>query len=108
MMPNELKPCPLCGGEAKILACEGYWRSGILAYEIVCSTDGCQVSAGDRRKYKAIRHWNRRAIPECVRSLVAFASTYAQPSIGVGEYPDALATIAAVHEYYGETDDEAS
>lgn len=39
---DELKPCPFCGGEAKIMTHESYvpesWRSLVGVYGVVCTS----------------------------------------------------------------------
>ena len=49
---TELKPCPFCGGVAKIL--EHYWDVEVYCIE-------CQASNRGDSKAEAIEAWNRRA-----------------------------------------------
>ncbi|HIE5244287.1 TPA: Lar family restriction alleviation protein [Proteus mirabilis] len=51
---QKLKPCPFCGGKAKI--------TGYLLYEIKCGR--CRVTLPQRYESDAIAAWNRRA-PQC-------------------------------------------
>lgn len=51
---QKLKPCPFCGGKAKI--------TGHLLYEIKCAR--CRVTLPQRYESDAIAAWNRRA-PQC-------------------------------------------
>lgn len=51
---QKLKPCPFCGGKAKI--------TGYLLYEIKCAR--CRVTLPQRYESDAIAAWNRRA-PQC-------------------------------------------
>lgn len=62
----ELKPCPFCGGKAKIVKDRRFpGRSlGLDAWHIECQTFGCPVRFAKftyfKRQYKAIEAWNRR------------------------------------------------
>ena len=49
---KKLKPCPFCGGVAKIL--EHYWDVEVYCIE-------CQASNRGDSKAEAIEAWNRRA-----------------------------------------------
>ena len=80
-MPNELKPCPFCGGEAeikiwkrsKIIDCSAfstnpdYCKTKKLPtkYLVKCSNPKCIACRPQTRyfytKKKAIEAWNRRA-----------------------------------------------
>ena len=56
-MSNELKPCPFCGGEARLVE-----PMGLMSWCVDCPNPSCQVMgrmSGD--KGKAIAAWNRRA-----------------------------------------------
>lgn len=61
---NNLKPCPFCGGEAKI-ADEHQWISGVnnggISKYIYCLKCNCRTSSfyWDDRK-TMIRTWNKR------------------------------------------------
>lgn len=66
-MSEELKPCPLCGGEAKAFFCE---ESG--TYDIQCQQCGALPFLGRKRGsdcFKSmddvIAAWNRRAERTC-------------------------------------------
>ena len=62
---NELKPCPFCGGEAKIMTHESYvpesWRSLVGVYGVVCTS--CRAGGYQfwDTEEQAIAAWNRRA-----------------------------------------------
>lgn len=54
-MPNKLKPCPFCGGEAKIVREE-------YLYIVRCTKCPCDMGRQwYTRKKEAIKAWNRRA-----------------------------------------------
>ena len=55
---TELKPCPFCGGEAKM--CENATRTATLLIRWVRCT-GCGVETTANNKPAAIAAWNRRA-----------------------------------------------
>ena len=67
MAKTELKPCPFCGGEAKIIKDIRYprpKRNPKKAYEVVCNNPRCIIFNADnnyylKRKY-AIEAWNKR------------------------------------------------
>ena len=53
----ELKPCPFCGGGAKLIS-----RSGL--YYVVCYIKTCHIVPRTnwyKEKNEAIKAWNRRA-----------------------------------------------
>lgn len=56
-MPNELKPCPFCGGEAEIEQCYLYGK--IKGYMATCKKCGCQLKMYTS-KQNAENCWNRR------------------------------------------------
>jgi len=65
-----LRPCPFCGGSAKMISCMGDWKPG--GYEpdgrrIVCASDDCcgvgKPFYGNRMEAEAAAWWNRRALP---------------------------------------------
>ena len=63
-MPNELKPCPFCGGKAEIYQYDpfdGY--QGDCSMNIVHCTR-CGAAFERRRKEQAMDAWNRRANDE--------------------------------------------
>lgn len=53
---KELKPCPFCGGEAKIATCD--WGYSVKEYWVYCSC-GCKTN-NCHSKEEAIEAWNRR------------------------------------------------
>lgn len=68
-MPNELKPCPFCGGEAKLTKtteCHGHGMY-LTKYYVMCEVCGCRGES-DCVYYKteqeckdfAVSRWNRR------------------------------------------------
>lgn len=63
-MPNELKPCPFCGGEARII--ENKYNLNNILYG-VCCFDGYYHSASVwyfNTIEEAIETWNRKANDE--------------------------------------------
>ena len=60
----ELKPCPFCGGKAKLTG--QYGVGGIYAWAVYCGTKpsdffcGAQVTS-PKSEEAAIKAWNRRA-----------------------------------------------
>lgn len=54
---TELKPCPFCGGKAKILK----MTFGGVSYQVICGS--CSANLDQRFAYEdeAIEAWNRRA-----------------------------------------------
>lgn len=59
---TELKPCPFCGGEAKIYETptkEKYWNISKKSYDILCSECGASMVDFLYRDI-AISMWNRR------------------------------------------------
>ena len=59
-MTEELKPCPFCGGEARLVHCMN------APCRVVCEECGCGTRwfACDDREH-AIEEWNRRAARTC-------------------------------------------
>ena len=58
----ELKPCPFCGGKAKLR--ETTYGDNIDAYVVYCTNRECEVWPSTRyRRFRseAIEAWNRRA-----------------------------------------------
>ena len=59
---DKLKPCPFCGGEAKVLYVSHMGRS---EWRVYCyDTVGCVFNPRTpwyRSRYYAVRKWNRRA-----------------------------------------------
>ena len=53
-----LKPCPICGGEAEVVA---FYIQGIanrLNYFVRCKQNGCKRTRSYRRKERAVSAWN--------------------------------------------------
>ena len=70
-MPNDLKPCPFCGGEASVV--RSYPQTlfsdegATCHFKVTCHTMGCLGSAinlWDYTKERARAAWNRRANDE--------------------------------------------
>lgn len=57
-MPNELKPCPFCGGEAEVI--EIYLYGKVKGYMAHCNKCGCELKCYTS-KQNAKNSWNRRA-----------------------------------------------
>lgn len=58
MTDKELKPCPFCGGEAKIIKHEFQNATDTYGIKCGCGTQGFQFWASID---EAIEAWNRRA-----------------------------------------------
>lgn len=70
-MSNDLKPCPFCGGEAKMQSDIRYPRPECepkTAFEVVCQNWDCIIGFVDERYYlsekEAAGAWNRRTKDE--------------------------------------------
>lgn len=61
-MSEELKPCPFCGGEAKVIKIP----RGDRKYVAICENDLCMASVGNFSctREDAVRKWNRRVTDE--------------------------------------------
>lgn len=58
----ELKPCPFCGGEAKIHKSGfEYWTSMPHNFTVYCVACGASVRRFYENEQKSIEAWNRRA-----------------------------------------------
>ena len=61
---GELKPCPFCGGEAKIFENGEERKSKYYFVDVLCkdmNCRGCSSCLEYRNKQEAIEAWNRRA-----------------------------------------------
>ena len=68
-MPNELKPCPFCGGEAKLketTECHGHGMY-LKKYYVMCEKCGCNGvgayvydKSAQQCKDFVVSRWNRR------------------------------------------------
>lgn len=59
-MPNELKPCPFCGGEAKVE--ESYFQQNVcVSMLIACWRCGTTFYLSQGYCSNAIDVWNRRS-----------------------------------------------
>lgn len=56
-MPNELKPCPFCGGEATLYRVP---NTPMVLYGVKCEKCDCRIHPRVLRK-DAVYAWNRRA-----------------------------------------------
>lgn len=59
---TELKPCPFCGGKARLVSGASKQKQGIspLAWQVIC-THGCVAMPIEFSDHDAINAWNRRA-----------------------------------------------
>lgn len=60
-MSEEIKPCPFCGGAAKLVMDTPWWR-------VYCSVCGAS-SGGWLSEHNSVSEWNRRAPSEAVGLL---------------------------------------
>ena len=67
-MPNELKPCPFCGGEAMAYEIPAH-KHGLVGFPdysgcgfVECQK--CSAAIAENSKKEAIAAWNRRANDE--------------------------------------------
>ncbi len=58
-MENKLKPCPFCGGEAKMLE-EYDVMIGKTYYFVECTECTGTIFSGEINEKEAIEAWNRR------------------------------------------------
>ena len=58
---NELKPCPFCGGRAKIVRHDEW---GWFQYEVYCEKCDASFNAAFSSEEAAKNCWNRRATDE--------------------------------------------
>lgn len=56
---NELKPCPFCGGEARVIPQPNY-TDNRCKYFVTCTNCGIETPRTARTGEKAIEAWNRR------------------------------------------------
>ncbi len=56
---NELKPCPFCGGEARIISHRFHELSN--TYGVTCKICGSETRQFYRAEEDAVNAWNRRA-----------------------------------------------
>ena len=75
-MTHELKPCPFCGGNARLM------RGSPGCVYVKC--DGCQATSDDRFEAVAIAAWNRRALS------AAKSEPLAVKALEWRHYPDAF------------------
>jgi len=74
-MEEELKPCPLCGKEAKIFQAPSFGSDNPTEYcSVRCTNEDCLMSCGidalyelDERKDLEIA-WNKRTVNRCTCS----------------------------------------
>lgn len=74
-MSDKLKPCPFCGGKAKV------WKSG--SYGVVCNT--CDANTGFiyPNEQEPVEAWNKRNNTEVIGKIRDWARN--EP-IGYGQY----------------------
>ena len=60
-MREELKPCPFCGGEARLIEMQGI-------SEIYCAK--CCISTGQCRENTAINRWNTRPVEDALKAEI--------------------------------------
>ena len=67
-MPIKLKPCPFCGGEAKVFKHKKTMASfgTLFSHEVECAYCFCRTGLYPSEE-KAVNAWNRRKAPEIVR-----------------------------------------
>lgn len=80
---SKLKPCPFCGGEAKIQKDTRYPKNmsdGITAFEPVCPNPECPIYMSDSKYYRteaeAITAWNTRAETAKLAQIRACIESY--------------------------------
>lgn len=56
---NELKPCPFCGGKAKLMADQTPW-SRVHGYFVTCLKCGVETPRNKRSAGEAAFAWNMR------------------------------------------------
>ena len=63
-----MKPCPFCGGEAKVFKHKKAMASfgTLFSYEVECAYCFCRTGLYPSEE-KAVNAWNRRKVPEIVR-----------------------------------------
>lgn len=66
-MSEELKPCPFCGGEAKMHAAFAHGVASRVGVYVECGSCGAwsKTQWGDGAQGKAADAWNRRAERTC-------------------------------------------
>lgn len=62
-MPNDLKPCPFCGGKPFIRKCQDVLNRKYYSVKCTCGV----LIHFSKKRYEVIDAWNRRAdVPEIV------------------------------------------
>lgn len=67
---NELKPCPFCGGEARLKRINGYYGYTSDAYSVECLCCGATIKKSNGYRdltNSVISSWNRRAKDDTTR-----------------------------------------
>jgi len=58
---SELKPCPFCGGDAKLIIVPGYFKTGLSSSGwLVKCLNGCCSQRPHIDDHEAIEAWNQR------------------------------------------------
>ena len=60
MKDRELKPCPFCGGKAKIIEVADYSSTGGSYWNVLCKLLNCCAQYGETKR-QAISAWNKRS-----------------------------------------------
>lgn len=67
-MPEKLKPCPFCGGEAEAHVED--WNAAFYYWQVVCLQCEVKTNPNQSSEQAAIDNWNRRADDVVLRRLL--------------------------------------
>ena len=56
-MGEKLKPCPLCGGNAKVVSCYIKGTANRLNYFVQCEENNCHRTRSRRKRANAVADW---------------------------------------------------